>query len=80
MYWRVKFTKSTPKEKDGAFGEFVEVVTFFTSSPVKKENIVSVYTEKGFLLEGTVEVDDDLPLGYEDQTIRSEWWFPKITN
>lgn len=64
MHWQLKFSRSAD-----LVGEEDEIV-FFTSSPTKKATIVDHFTSLGFFLRGELRLEQELPWGFEDRSIR----------
>lgn len=78
MYWILSFKSKKDSIANEMEGFDVKAVRIFTSSFLKRQELIEKYKNDGYSLVNLSEEEDEMPSGYENRSIFSEYWFPNL--
>ena len=78
MYWILSFKTKKDSLANEMEGFDIKSVRFFTSSFVKRQELIEKYKNEGYSLVNLSEEEDEMPNGYEGKYILQEYWFPDL--
>lgn len=78
MYWILSFKTKKDSIANEMEGFDVRSVRIFTSSFLKRQELIEKYKNEGYSLVNLAEEEEDIPNGYENRAILQEYWFPNL--